>query len=177
MWGEGRRLNPLAQAMAAAQIKKLPAIIGSLQHAQRRIKDGIADIPGLRFRALADPQSDCGSFLVTYWPDGATAFRASEALKAEGVPQWTYHLQDYGSHMYYHMPMLTQKLGWSRGSSWPWNAPENAGSDYCYERGALPRSDAIFARGVVMAVPSVLTDEQCDAIAAAYRKVAHHVLS
>ena len=98
------------------------------------------------------------------------------ALKAEGVPEWIFHLQDYGTHMYYHMHALTRKGGWAKGSGCPWNCQYNKGSDYSYEKGALPKSDEIFSRGVVMAVPSVLTDEQCNKIAEAYRKVAAHLL-
>ena len=52
----------------------------------------------------------------------------------------------------------------------------NQASRHSYKKGALPQSDAIFARGVVMAVPSSLTGAQCDLIAAAYRKVASHLL-
>ncbi len=176
MWGMGRRLNPLAEAMARAQLKKAPRIIGSMQRAKRRIVSGIKDIQEIRFRPLADPKSDCGSFLITYWPDAERAYRAAAALKAEGVPEWIFHLQDYGTHMYYHMLMLKRKIGWARGSRCPWECKYNEGSSYSYEKGALPESDEIFSRGVVMAVPSVLTDGQCDKIAEAYRKVAVHLL-
>jgi len=176
MWGEGRLMDPLMHAMAAVQMRKLPKIIASMQQSQRRIKQSIGEIPGLRFRPVADPESDCGSFLITYWPDRDRAYQAAAALKAEGVPEHIYHLENYGTHLYYHMPMLTKRVGWIPASSWPWDAEENRTVQHSYERGALPRSDAIFAKGVVMAVPSVLTDAQCDKIAAAYRKVAHHLL-
>jgi dTDP-4-amino-4,6-dideoxygalactose transaminase len=177
MWGEGRLLNPLIQAMAAAQIPKLPKIIGAMKRSHQRIRDRIADIPGIRLRPVTDPDSLNGSFMVTYWPDGETAEKATDALRAEGVPQWTHWLAHYGTHVYYQMPMLVQKVGWLEGTKWPWDAPENRGSDYDYGKGALPQSDAIFAKGVVMAVPSNLTDEQCDLLATAYSKVAHHLIA
>ena len=69
-----------------------------------------------------------------------------------------------------------EKIGWSRGGPYPWDCPYNEGSDYSYGKGALPKSDRIFSKGVVMAVPSSLTGEQCDRIAEAYRKVAAHLL-
>ncbi|MFI5286034.1 MAG: DegT/DnrJ/EryC1/StrS family aminotransferase [Candidatus Dormibacteria bacterium] len=176
MWGEGRLLSPLVQAMAAAQIPKLPKIIESMQRAQQRIKEGLAGIEGIRFRPHATADSLSGSFMVTYWPTEETARKAADALRAEGVPEWTHHIATYGTHIYSQMPMLTRKVGYVPGSSWPWDAPENAQSQYSYEKGALPKSDEIFSRGVLMAVPSNLTDSQCDQIAAAYRKVIHHLL-
>jgi 8-amino-3,8-dideoxy-alpha-D-manno-octulosonate transaminase len=177
MWGLGYGLNGLARAMARAQMRKAPQIIGAMQRAQKRIIDGIKDIDGVGIRRPADPEADGGSFLITYWPDEATALKASEALKAEGVPEWTWHLKDYGCHMYYHVQPLVRKLPWIRGGGpCPWNCPFNEGSNYSYDKGTLPRSDALFARGVLMAVPSKLTDEQADRIGLAYRKVAAHVL-
>ena len=175
-WGQGRNLNPLAQAMAKVQLRKAPRIIASMQASHRRIRDGIGNIAGLRFRPLPDPESDCGSFLVTYWPTAEKARRAAEALKAEGAPQWLFHLADYGTHMYYHMLNLVKKAGWSYGSQWPWNAAENTNSCYSYSKGSLPKSDEIFSRGVVMAVPSKISGDECDRIAYAYRKAAAHIL-
>jgi dTDP-4-amino-4,6-dideoxygalactose transaminase len=175
-WGYGRGLSKLARAMGCAQLRKAPTIVASMTRSHRRIKEGIGEIPGLRFRPLADPEDEAGSFLITYWPDAATAKRAADALKAEGAPEWIFHLQDYGSHMYYHQRALVQKVDRVRGTGCPWDCPHNRGSDYMYDKGSAPKSDEIFSRGVVMAVPSVLTDDQCDRIARAYRKVAAHLL-
>jgi len=175
-WGMGLLLNPLARSMASAQLKKAPRILAAMRRSQRRIIERIGEIPGLTFRRVADPESNNGSFLITFWPDAAKARRAAKALKAEGVPEWIFHLQDYGVHMYYHMRPLVEKVGWSRGGPCPWDCPFNKGSNYSYKKGALPKSDEIFSRAVVMAVPSKLTGAQCDLIAEAYRKVAAQVL-
>jgi 8-amino-3,8-dideoxy-alpha-D-manno-octulosonate transaminase len=177
MWGMGYGMNILARGMAQAQMRKADRIIGSMQRAQRRILAGIAGIEGVRPRPVADPDSDGGSFMITYWPDQSAAARAAEALVAEGVPQWTWHVQDYGCHVYYHIRPLVEKVPWVRGGGpCPWGCPHNKGSDYSYGKGTLPKSDALFAKAVLMAVPSKLTDDQCDRIAGAYRKVAAHVL-
>jgi dTDP-4-amino-4,6-dideoxygalactose transaminase len=175
-WGEGRRLDPLMHALAVVQLKKLPKIIESMQRAQCRIKEAIATIPSVHLRPLDDPQSDCGSFLITYWPDRNVASKAAEALRAEGVPQSTFHLEQYGTHLYYNVPMLVRKVGWIANTRWPWDAPENRGSDYLYNRGNLPVSDELFSRAVVMAVPSVLSEQQCDKIGEAYCKVARYLI-
>jgi 8-amino-3,8-dideoxy-alpha-D-manno-octulosonate transaminase len=175
-WGMGHKLNVLAQAMARVQLTKAQRIVAAMSRAHRRIKEGISDIPGIRFRPLADPSSDAGSFLITYWPTAEIASRVATELVAEGGPAWTFHLADYGTHMYYHMLNLVQKAPWIRGTDWPWGLPENQASVYSYEKGALPRSDEIFSRGVVMAVPSRLSDEHCDLIASAYRKIAANVM-
>lgn len=175
-WGMGHYLNVLAQAMAREQLKKVPKILGAMRHAKNRIKDGIKD-SGIRCRPLNDPEGDGGSFLVTYWPSPEIARRAAEAIPAEGGPQWTYPLESYGTHMYYYMLNLIRKAPWLRGTQWPWDIPENRDSVYSYEKGALPQSDQIFSHGVVMAVPSRLTDEQCDKIAEIYVKItANHAI-
>lgn len=176
-WGQGRGIGRLARAMACVQLRKSPRILASLRRAHRRIKDGVGDIPGLRFRPLANPEDEAGSFLISYWPDEKTAARAAEALKAEGVPEWIFHLQEYGAHMYYYQNALVKKIGWTSGMGCPWDCPKNKGCEkYTYDKGSAPQSDEIFSRGVVMAVPSILTDEQSDRIAYAYRKVASHLL-
>ena len=71
---------------------------------------------------------------------------------------------------------LVRKTPWLRGTNWPWDLPENRGSIASYQKGALPKSDEIFAHGVVMAVPSQLSNDQCDKIIEIYRKVAHHLV-
>lgn len=171
-WGMGHTLNVMAQAMARVQLKKVPRIFHAMRQAKNRIKASIQDIPGIRFRPLPDPAGEGGSFLITYWPNADIARTVSQALIAEGGPKWTYHLQDYGTHMYYHMLNLVRKIPWIRGTGWPWDLPENRESIPSYARGTLPKSDDIFSKGVVMAVPSKLTDEQCDQIAEVYWKIA-----
>ena len=56
-----------------------------------------------------------------------------------------------------------------RGCSWklsagnPWSSPENKQSVYDYNFGLCPRSDALFARSVLLPVPSCLTPAHEDA--------------
>ena len=52
----------------------------------------------------------------------------------------------------------------------PWTLPQNAQSVYSYAKGACPESDALFARAVLLPIPSRLTEEQEKAAAEAIRQ-------
>ena len=175
-WGEGRGMNPLACAVALAQFRKMKDILDDMQRKKEKIRRGLSDIPGLEFRRVVEGCADGGSFLVTVYPDTATAVRFAEALKKHGAPQWTYRVAEYGMHVYSNIHALVRRVPVHLGSGYPWSHPLNAGSVREYGPGALPRSDALFARSVVMAVPALATGEQTARIIDAYHAAAQDVL-
>jgi hypothetical protein len=52
----------------------------------------------------------------------------------------------------------------------PWKLPENQHSVYDYRLGACPRSDALFARSILLPIPSRLARAQEATAAAIIRK-------
>ena len=57
----------------------------------------------------------------------------------------------------------------------PWSHPLNLDSVYDYDQGALPRTDDLFARAVVQAIPSNCTTDDVNDICAAYRAAAAEI--
>jgi len=70
-----------------------------------------------------------------------------------------FRIADYGLHIYYNIPSLVNKVPVSPAGN-PWNLKENAQSVYSYGKGTCPKSDELFARSVLIPVPSCLTPEQ-----------------
>jgi 8-amino-3,8-dideoxy-alpha-D-manno-octulosonate transaminase len=78
-------------------------------------------------------------------------------------------LADYGMHVYYNVPQLVEHVPLSRAGN-PWRLPQNKRWVRDYGRGACPKSDALFERSVLVAVPSRLTRAQERRMAGIIRK-------
>jgi dTDP-4-amino-4,6-dideoxygalactose transaminase len=157
-WGGGRRMSELTAAVASQQLKKLPSIVRHMRASKHRIKARLARTPSLGFRRLNDEAGDTGCCLVLVLEDETQATRAVERMQAAGL-QSAVRLTDYGLHIYYNVPQLVQKAPLSPAGN-PWNLAENRQSKYDYGKGACPRSDRLFARSILLPIPSRLTVEQ-----------------
>ena len=157
-WGAGRRMNELSGAVASVQIKKLPKIVDTMRASKRRIKEMLEGTPGLSFRRLNDEDGDSGPFLVMLLQDAERAADAVAKMYGAGLSN-VVRIAEYGMHIYYNIPSLTGKVPLSPAGD-PWGLAENAESVYDYNKGACPVSDGLFARSILMPIPSVLTGEQ-----------------
>lgn len=182
LWGVGARMSELAGAMALAQMRKLPAITGAMRDSKWRIRRALADVPGLKFRAIADPEGDTGPFLLMILPDTASSDRFVAALRAEGIagPDGSLAcltMREWGLHWYFNIPSLVQKRSNAR-DGFPWTHPSNAFADnYSYAHGALPQCDDLHSRGAILTIASTLSEADEADIVTAVRKVAAVVLS
>lgn len=169
VWAGGRRMPELCGAVASVQIKKLPRIVEHMQRSHRRMRAMLEGTPGIQLRRLNDPDGDTGPFLIFLVEDDQQAIRVVERMKAAGLHS-AVRLADYGLHIYSNIPALVNKVPLSPAGN-PWSLAENARSVYSYQKGACPRSDALFARSVLLPIPSCLSEEQeavaVDAIKAA----------
>jgi dTDP-4-amino-4,6-dideoxygalactose transaminase len=158
MWGDGRRMTELSGALAYIQLGKLPAILAHMRASRDRIKNLLAGVQGLGFRRLNDPEGSAGAFIILTLPDDERAIAATEKMKEGGLHN-VFRIAEYGLHMYYNITPLVQKVPLSPSGN-PWNLEANRASVYDYHKGACPRSDSLFARSVLVPVPSRLTPEQ-----------------
>jgi len=163
VWGCGRRMSELCGAVASVQFKKLPEIIAHMRASKQRIKAMLAGTPGMGFRRLADEAGDTGPFLILILADEPLAIAAAERIKAAGL-SGSARLADFGLHIYSNIPGLVRKVPLSPAGN-PWSLPQNQSSVCSYQKGACPRSDALFARSLVIPIPSRLTPEQEQAAA------------
>jgi 8-amino-3,8-dideoxy-alpha-D-manno-octulosonate transaminase len=154
-------MSELTAAVACQQLKKLPAIVRHMRASKQRIKAALAGTPGLAFRRLNDEAGDAGPFLVLLLNDEAQAQRVVGRMQAAGLAS-AVCLADYGLHVYCNVQQLVGKVPLSPAGN-PWNLPQNKQSAYDYRKGACPRSDGLFARSILLPIPSRLTPRQEDA--------------
>jgi dTDP-4-amino-4,6-dideoxygalactose transaminase len=167
LWGQGRRMGELAGAVANVQLRKLPEVVAHMRASKQRIKETLADLPGVSFRRLNDPAGDTGPFLILCLENETRARRAVEDLTSKGVKN-VFHLAGYGLHIYFNIGALVKRVPLSAAGN-PWSLPQNADSVYDYARGACPRSDERFARSIIITIPSKLTEAQEKEMAGAIR--------
>jgi len=155
LWGQGRRMTELCGAVASVQIQKLPKILANMRKSKVRIKKMIK---GAAFRKLHDPSGDTGPFMILILDSEARAQSVVEKIRAGGLHN-AFRIADYGLHIYYNIPSLVNKIPVSPAGN-PWAMRENAQSVYSYAKGACPKSDELFARSVLVPIPSKLTRAQ-----------------
>jgi dTDP-4-amino-4,6-dideoxygalactose transaminase len=181
LWGIGARMSELAGAMVLAQFRKLPRITQAMHDAKWAIRTELEAIPGLAFRNVPDPAGDTGPFLIMLLRDEKTSIRFAEAIRAEGISGPSGSLlcvamREWGLHWYSNIPSLVHRRSNST-DGFPWTHPANAfAAGYEYGVGALPACDEFHARGMILSIGSILTDEDVNDIIFAFRKVAKALL-
>ena len=175
--GVNYRMSELTGAVMLAQLRKLDTLLDQMRENKNRIKEQVADIPGITFRRMNDAAGDtaiCFMFMLDS-KDKVGAF--ADALKAEGVdaagvfnkgiPDW--HIYSHWKHV------LDQSTPTPEGCPYKCphykgNAPENYSDTMC------PQTTEILSRTIHMDIPAQMTAEDCDMVAKAIRKVANALL-
>ena len=138
------RMTELAAAVLLAQLRKLDTILTRLRANKRRLKEGIADIPGIGFREITDPDGECATLLTVIFPDKDVARRISQELGTKIVA-------DSGWHVYSNMEqILEQRTITAEGC--PFTCPYYKGGEVKYWKGMLPQTDDILARAMNVSV-------------------------
>jgi 8-amino-3,8-dideoxy-alpha-D-manno-octulosonate transaminase len=113
---------------------------------------------------VLDPAGDTSCFLITTFPDSASAHSVNSLLREQGIAAASAEtsnviLANYGMHIYYNIPALVKKVGTDQRGS-PWTLAENQGSSYSYDKGTCPRADDLFSRSQILSIASCLS--RCD---------------
>jgi 8-amino-3,8-dideoxy-alpha-D-manno-octulosonate transaminase len=178
LWGFGGRLNETAAAIGRVQLRKLPRIVRAMRTAKAAIKKGIADVGGLTFRRLNDEKGDSGAFLILLLPAASVARKFAAALNEENIYAGlspTVRVADFGMHVYSNIHSLVGKHS-NSPDGFPWTLEANRESVYDYARGALPRSDHLMDRSIILPIPSVMTRRDINDTIRGIRKVAASLL-
>ncbi len=157
MWGAGRRMNEMCGAVASVQIDKLDKITSSMRESKYRIRNMLKEISGITLRRIPDEDGDSGPFIIMMLDNEEKALNVAKKMKEAGLTS-CHRVADYGLHIYSNILSLINKVPLSSAGN-PWSLKENAESIYDYTKGACPRSDELFARSIVLPVPSCLTEE------------------
>ena len=158
------RMNEFTGAILKAQEQDLETICGALRKNARKVREGIADLPGLKMRRTPDLEGDLG---VTIFLDLGTRERRDHflrALRAEGISA----SPPGGSVILPIDGRIEKKL--TVHPAWPsFNTPE--GKAIRYGKECCPRTIDIKGReGGVIMDPN-FTDDDLNDIIVAIRKV------
>ena len=140
------RMTELQGAVLIAQIRKLPQIKSRLCTNKQRFKEHIAGLPGIEFREIVDPEGDLGTMLTIIFPDAQIASQVAEDLDTAVVA-------DAGWHVYNNMEQILEQRTVTQ-IKYPFTAPAytERGGEARYSKGMLPKTDALLARSMNIAI-------------------------
>jgi dTDP-4-amino-4,6-dideoxygalactose transaminase len=140
------RFTELQAAVLIAQLKKLPRILSHLRANKKHYKGLIADLPGLEFRELPDPEGDLATILTVILPTEAIARRIAGELGTKVVA-------DAGWHVYSNMEqILEQRTLTPERCPFTCSPYTCRGGQMRYWKGMLPRTDALLARSINISI-------------------------
>jgi len=175
------RMTELSAAVLLAQLHKLDKLLATLRANKRRFKQAIADLPGLDFRELPDPEGELATLLTVFLPNEEVARKMARELGTKVVA-------DSGWHVYSNMEQILEKRTITPEGC-PFTCPFYKGSEVKYEKGMLPQTDDLVSRainisigvsdpGLGSAFGSKITDtaDEIDARAEEFRSAAQRYL-
>lgn len=147
------RLSELHAAVGVAQLARLDHILEVQRRHKAILKDGLASLRGLEFRALPDPAGDSATFLSLLLPSENEARHAARELAEAGVDGCFYW---YDNNWHYHRKWDHIKTFASPGRL----AIDRFGYGADLTKVALPQSDALMSRTISMLIKLRWTPEQ-----------------
>ncbi len=138
------RMTELTAAVLLAQLRKVDAIISHLHANKNRFKKAIADLPGLEFREIPDPEGELATLLTVFLPTEDIARRVAGDLQTRVVA-------DSGWHVYSNMEQILEKRTITTEGC-PFSCPLYKGGEIKYAKGMLPQSDALLNRAINISI-------------------------
>ena len=140
------RFTELQAAVLLAQVRKLPRILSHLRQNKKRYKEQIADLPGIEFRELPDPNGDCATMLTIILPSAEVAQAIARDLGTKVVAE-------AGWHVYSNMEQILDQRTIT-AEKCPFSCPyySEKGGRMQYRRGMLPQTDALLSRSLNISI-------------------------
>ena len=167
LWGAGARMSEITAAIIRAQLRKLDTIVNHMRSSKYRIQTALSDMAHSRWRRVDDPAGDSGPFIIAIFESPRPARRFAGECTDRGLT--AFHLPGYGLHVYYNVRALVDRSS-NSPDGFPWTHPTNVPLVRDYRRGALPQTDELLDRSVVLPVPSRLTPDQENEYIAVFRE-------
>lgn len=140
------RFTELQAAVLLAQLRKLPQIVNHLRANKKRYKEIIAEVPGLEFRELTDPEGDCATMLTVILPNEEIARSLAKDLGTKVAA-------DAGWHVYSNMEqILEQRTVTTQKCPFTCSPYTSQGGEMRYFKGMLPQTDALLARSLNISI-------------------------
>ena len=138
------RMSELQGAVLLAQLRKLDHILTHLRANKKRFKAALADLPGLEFREIPDPEGECATLLTVFFPTEQIARQVATELGSKVVA-------DSGWHVYSNMEHILEKRTVT-AEGCPFSCPLYKGPEPKYWKGMLPQTDALLARAINISI-------------------------
>ena len=137
------RMSELPAAVLLAQLSKLERIKYHFRANKQRFKAAIADLPGLEFREITDPQGECATLLTVFFPPSRLLERWQRTGDLGGGRS--------GWHVYSNMEHVLEKRTVT-AEGCPFKCPYYKGGEAKYWKGMLPQTDALLARAMNISI-------------------------
>ncbi|MFO7166766.1 MAG: DegT/DnrJ/EryC1/StrS family aminotransferase [Chloroflexota bacterium] len=168
--GENLRMTEIAGAILGCQLAKLDPLLDAIARNTAVLRGAVAEIDGLEVPQPAPERDRHALGALFYLPDGATADRVAEALRAEGVPA----AKVYGGQPVYAAKQILNQ--WTITGGCPFDCPHAFPEPITYHMGMCPRTEDRLARAISIAVGPFYTEEDLDDIITGVRKVTRQLL-
>ena len=144
--GFNYRMNEVQGAIGLAQLRKLNRVLAAQRKNKAVLAAMLAPIPGLKFRAVPDPEGDSATHLAFNLPTEIQAKAFRKALAAEGIGTTIFK-----ENFWHYVPNWEHFLAKSTAQTkTAFNDPRNR--KVTYSRKAIPKADDLLGRTLVMGV-------------------------
>ena len=138
------RMTEVAAAILLAQLRKLDGLTAHMRANKKHFKAAIADLPGLEFREITDPDGECATLLTVFLPSEEIARQVARELGTKVIA-------DSGWHVYANMEQILEKRTITPEGC-PFTCPYYKGGEVKYWKGMLPQTDALLARAINISI-------------------------
>lgn len=166
-FGFNYRMMELQGALGLAQLRKLPFMVEKQRANKKRLKDHLANIPGLTFRSLPDPAGDTATFLAFALPN-ADQTRAFNQTLTDNKAGAVYFLNNTW-HYYGRWEHLHEKKTPVAGG-WPFRYADGRTLDFSVD--ALPQTAEVLSRFLVWPINLNMSEEDFSRLLTAADKAA-----
>ncbi len=166
--GFNYRMNELQGALGLVQLRKLDYVCSEQRKNKKAIKEALAQVSGVKFRELPDPEGDSATFLAFNLPEEAQALKYQKLLAAEGVDTVCYK-----NNLWHYVPNWEHFLARSTAISkkYPFTDPSYKGKIE-YSRASIPYAEDILGRTLVIQIMVKMGQDKLDSIRQAIEKAA-----
>ncbi len=154
--GFNYRMNEIQGAIGRVQLGRLDRVLADQRRNKAQIKKVIAEIPGIEFRELPDPNGDGGDTLAFFLPNAQAAKAFNQSLAKEKIDTkilpsaMNWHFAGNWSHMIKLLPPF-------RTDAWP-------------------RSEALLKRAVALPISVRMSEAQIQKVIDGVKRAAKEVL-
>ena len=138
------RMTELSAAVLLAQLRKVDAILERLRTNKRLFKTLIADVPGLSFRTLPDPEGDLATHLVVLFPNESIARAVTRDLGSRVLAESGWHIYSQMEHL------LSERTATMKGP--PFHDGADGPAADRYWPGMLPQTDTLVRRAMTIGI-------------------------